>query len=55
MGCKDQEPSSTSGPPQPPRDRPAEPYQPPEIAWEEEFAPLADSICDINPLDPSCQ
>ncbi len=56
MDRKDQEPSSTSGPPRRSPSGPVdEGYQPPEVAWEEEFAPLADSICDINPLDPSCQ
>ncbi len=55
MGPKDQEPSSTSGPARPPSEPACDAYQPPEIAWEEEFAPMADSICEINPLDPSCQ
>ncbi len=55
MGPKDQEPTSTSGPLRRPSDPGGEDYQPPQVAWEEEFAPLADSICDINPLDPSCQ
>lgn len=54
MGRRDQEPSSTSGPPQTSSEPVGEAYQAPEIAWEEEFAPIADSICDTNPLDPSC-
>ena len=27
-------------------------YEPPDVAWEEEFAPVAVSVCD--PLDPEC-
>jgi len=45
MGRKDQEPSSTSGPPQTSSDPSGQGYQPPQVAWEEEFAPVADSLC----------
>lgn len=35
--------------------RPAPPYEPPAVAWEEPFEPLAaDSYCTENPLDPLC-
>ncbi len=44
MGRKDQEASSTSGTPQR-TDAGGQSYQPPQVAWEEEFAPLADSLC----------
>ena len=55
MGRKDQEPSTTTGSPQPPADPATENYQPPQVMWEEEFAPVADSICIVDRLDPSCQ
>jgi len=54
MRRQEQEPS-TAGPPQAPGEPATEGYQPPEISWEEEFAPVADSICINNPLEPGCQ
>jgi hypothetical protein len=54
MGRTDQEPCPTTGPPRTPSDPSNEGYQPPEVMWEEEFAPVADSYCEKNPWDPSC-
>ena len=43
MRRTDQEPSTTTGPPRTPSDPAAEVYQPPQVAWEEDFAPMAAS------------
>ena len=51
MGRTEQEP--TTSPLQPSSERSDDVYQPPQVAWEEEFAPVADSIC-VNPWDPGC-
>lgn len=46
---------STAGPPEPCRPG-SEPYQPPQVAWEEEFAPLAASGGQFCPGSPDqCQ
>jgi hypothetical protein len=48
-----------SGAPLPPPDeeaRPAEPYQPPAVAWEEPFETMAATSCaGTNPFDQNCQ
>jgi hypothetical protein len=47
MRRMDQESSPAIGPPKTPGDPSGEVYQPPQVMWEEEFAPLAaDSVCD---------
>lgn len=53
MGCTDQGQQSTAVAPQSPGKRDLELYQPPSIAWEEEFAPIAvsDPICPIEPTN----
>ncbi len=51
MGRTDQE-HSTAAAPQSPSDSARADYEPPAIAWEDEFAPsmqTADSICQRNP------
>ena len=55
MVHRDQEPRPATGPLRAPEEPDEERYQPPAVAWEEEFRPVADSICEKNPLDPACQ
>ncbi len=46
MESVDRKPSSTAGTADTASDPAGEGYQPPEVSWEEEFAPVADSLCD---------
>ncbi len=55
MGRTEQEPSATAAPPPQPAERGCESYEPPGIDWEEEFAPVADSICIRYPGSPGCE
>jgi len=55
MGRTEQQPGTNAAPPQPPSDQCVEGYEPPDVAWEEEFQPLAaDSICLKDPGAPGC-
>ncbi len=51
------ETSDTTGPPRAPTPSPPEPYERPQIAWEEEFSPIAASPidpCTVDPSGPGC-
>jgi hypothetical protein len=44
--------TSRSTPPGASGERTAQPYQPPMVEWEEEFAPVAASVCAPGDLCP---
>jgi hypothetical protein len=51
MEHRDMEPVTTTAPAREPI---AARYEPPAVAWEEEFSSVAASDCTINPDSPEC-
>jgi hypothetical protein len=52
MACDKGNLTSGAAPPGGTGERSAEPYLPPMVEWEEEFAPVADSLCAPPDLCP---